>query len=108
MTTVTIKREAVPALLATIPKSAIFTAKFIKTDMTIRSMNCRRGVKSALAHRPVEQGGDGKPAGSYRAKPVMDKKYVTVYDMHKKAYRHLNQDTILSIHAARVEYVVED
>lgn len=101
MKTITIKQSEVPSILATIPKSAIFTAVFKKVDGSLRSINGRRGVKSALTSKSTENG------GSKRVKPVMDKKYIIVYDMHVKGYRHVNQETITKIRAAKVEYLVE-
>jgi len=95
METKYIKREQVSEVISNIPNSAIFTIEFVKVNGELRKMNCRRGVKSYLTPNPVRQ------------KPVMDEKYVTVFDMHKKAYRHINKETTKSIHAARVNYIVE-
>lgn len=96
METKYIKKTDVADILSAIPHSAIFTVEFVKVDGSVRSMNCRRGVKSHLNPNPS------------RPKPKMDEKYITVYDMKNKGYRHINKDTTRSIHAARVKYIVEE
>ena len=58
------------------------TVTFLKSDGSIRKMNCRMGVTKHL------KGG----------KSTLDAgKYVTVYDMTKAAYRAVNRETILEI-----------
>ena len=95
METKYISREQVAEVISAISKSAIFSIEFVKVNGELRKMNCRRGVKSYLTPKPTRQ------------KPTMDEKYITVFDMHKKAYRHINKETTKSIHAARVNYIVE-
>jgi hypothetical protein len=95
METKYIKKSQVSEVISAIPKSAIFTIEFVKVDGSVRVMNCRRGVKAHLNPTPTRQ------------KPVMDEKYVTVYDMKNRGYRHINKETTKSIHAARVHYIVE-
>lgn len=96
METVLIEKSEVGNIIGKIPKSAIFTIFFTKVNGELRTMNCRRGVTSYLTPNPVRQ------------KPVMDEKYITVFDMQKKAYRHVNKETTTKIHAAKVEYVVKE
>jgi hypothetical protein len=96
MNTVLIEKSEVSEIIGKIPKSAIFTVFFTKVNGEERMMNCRRGVKSHLTPNPTRQ------------KPAMDDKYITVFDMQKKAYRHVNKDTTTKIHAARTEYVVRE
>lgn len=61
-----------------------FTVTFKKKDGTLRTMNCRLGVKKHL------KGG---------TKSYDDSKfnYVTVYDLVKKGYRIVNLDAIKQI-----------
>jgi hypothetical protein len=97
-----ISRDQVDALFNTIPKSAIFTATFIKVDKTVRKINGRRGVKCALAH-PNTIG-----AGLYKIKSDKQKKYIIVYDMHKKGYRNMSKERLLSVRSSGVEYRIVD
>lgn len=58
------------------------TVTFLKSDGSIRKMNCRMGVTKHL------KGG----------KSTLDaSKYVTVYDMAKASYRAVNRETIIEI-----------
>lgn len=61
------------------------TVTFVTKDGSTRVMNCRLGVTKAL------KGG---------VSTLNAEKYITVYDMQKKAYRAVNRDTILSISVA--------
>jgi hypothetical protein len=58
-----------------------FTATFIKKDGSLRTMNCRLGVKKHL------KGGEKK----YNTEIY---NYLTVYDMQKKGYRTININTL--------------
>jgi len=60
-----------------------FSVEFIKKDGTPRLMLCRTGVKKYLAPNP-------RPM---RRSEVVQK----VYDVHKKAYRSFNFDTVTRI-----------
>lgn len=85
-----------------IPKSAIFTATFMKIDKSIRTINCRRGVKCALAH-PNTAG-----LGLFKLKTNKQKQYIIVYDMHKKGYRNMSKKTVSKIRTAGIEYQIVD
>ena len=61
------------------------TVTFVTKDGSTRVMNCRLGVTKALK-RGVST--------------LNVEKYITVYDMQKKAYRAVNRETILSISVA--------
>lgn len=64
----------------------IFTVVFEKKDGTMRTMNCRRGVKKHLA--------GGK--STIKHKPNL----LSVYDMQAKGYRCINLETVVSIKTA--------
>lgn len=69
----------------------IVNVTFIKKDGTQRVMTCRIGVTKHL------KGGES----------TLDaEQYLTVFDMVKKAYRAINKDTILSLHAAGEQFDV--
>jgi hypothetical protein len=72
--------------------SQFFTVTFVKrTDNTLRTMNCRRGVKAGVK-------GTGK-----KSKP---KGLVTVYDMKNRAYRRINLSGIRQLRMHGTEYKV--
>ena len=72
--------------------SQFFTVVFVKrTDNTLRTMNCRRGVKAGVK-------GTGK-----KTKPVG---LITVYDMKSKGYRRINLSGIRTIRMRGQEYSV--
>ena len=62
----------------------IFTIKFKKIDGSIRTMNCRAGVKKYLR-------------GGCRTNNNADHK--VVYDLKKQGYRTINLKEIISVHA---------
>ena len=71
-----------------------FTVTFVKrTDNSIRTMNCRRGVKLGI-----------KGTGTRKSRPTG---LVTVYDMKNSAYRNINVSGIRSIRMRGTEYKVE-
>jgi len=74
-------------LLSIIPKGHTFSVLFTKKDGQARLMDCRMGVKAYLNPNPS------------RPKPAMPENIVTVFDMQKKAYRHINIDTTITIKA---------
>jgi hypothetical protein len=84
----------IPTLLSIIPKGHTFSVLFVKVDGQARLMDCRMGVKSYLTPNPK------------RAKPEMPKNIVTVFDMQKKAYRHINMDTTITIKAEGTTFYV--
>lgn len=75
----------IPTLLSIIPKGHTFSVLFTKVNGEARLMDCRMGVKSYLTPNPK------------RPKPEMPKNIVTVFDMQKKQYRHINTDTTITI-----------
>jgi hypothetical protein len=68
-------------------KGRFMTIKFVKKDATIRTMNCRLGVKKYL------HGGKSN---------VDQNDYVTVYDLNAKGYRSVNLSTVQEIHYKKV------
>jgi hypothetical protein len=68
----------------------IFTAKFVKKDGSIRTINARIGVS----------------LGKERGKPTTANypQYLTVYDMQKQAYRTLNLDTVIELRINKNAY----
>jgi hypothetical protein len=91
----TIKSNQVEAVLANIPKSAIFTVEFVKKDKTVRTLNCRTGVTSYLNPNPS------------RPRPAMPSNLVTVFDMQSKEYRQFNKETTRKIVAEGTTFIVE-
>lgn len=71
----------------------IFSATFTKKDGTLRKMIARLGVRKDLK------------GGTNHVTPQSS--YVTVYDMHKKAYRLINLDTLINISANHKKYLVK-
>ena len=67
----------------------IVSVTFTKADGTLRVMTCRLGVTKHL------KGGDSTLDGG---------KYLTVFDMAKKAYRAINKDTIQSVRLSGEEF----
>lgn len=63
-----------------------FTVTFTKKDGTLRTMNCRLGVKKHLK-------------GGQKSYNDDNFNYVTVYDLVKGGYRTVNLDTIKSVKA---------
>lgn len=86
-------KSKVEAVVAAIPKTAIFTAEFVKKDNTLRKMNCRTGVVNHLTPNPK------------REKPVMPKNMLTVYDLQVKGYRHINLETVTKIVAEGTTFI---
>jgi hypothetical protein len=70
-----------------------FTVMFVKrTDNTLRTMNCRKGVKTGVkgtGHRSHKSG------------------LVTIYDMTNKGFRNINLSGVRSISANGTKYVVK-
>jgi hypothetical protein len=95
MNTQTISTSDVKTVINTIPKGSIFTVDFVKKDGSLRVMNCRTGVKSHLTPNPK------------REKPAMPSNMVTVFDMQKGQYRHINVDTTRSIKACGINFIVK-
>jgi hypothetical protein len=101
MKTTLIKQSEVPAIIASIPKGAIFSVAFVKKDKTIRDMTCRKGVVKGLKE------------GAKKIAP--DTKNITVYDMSiaavetdpSKAYRKINPETVITIRAEGQSFVVK-
>ena len=75
-------------------KGKFFSAIFIKKDGTLRTMNCRLGVKKYLK------------GGTLKFNPS-NKGLVVVCDMQKKAYRMININTIQYLKIGRKEYHVK-
>lgn len=74
-------------------KGKFFSAIFIKKDGTLRTMNCRLGVKKYLK------------GGTLKFNPS-NKGLVVVCDMIKKDYRMININTIQSLKIGRKVYNV--
>lgn len=69
-----------------------FTVSFVKrTDNTLRTMNCRRGVRKGIT-------GNGRRSHK--------KGLMSVYDMVNKGFRNINLSGVKSITAKGVKYVV--
>lgn len=66
-------------------KGEIFGVKFFKKDGSARTMCCRLGVSKGVT-------GEGKRWGR-----VEHPNLVTVYDMGKGGFRHVNLDTVQSV-----------
>jgi len=71
----------------------IFTATFVKKDGSLRTINCRLGVKKGLSgkgmsYNPVERG------------------LLPVFDMQKKAYRMINMHTLKSVNIDGKKFVI--
>ena len=76
-------------------KGKFFTVTFIKrTDGTTREMNARLGVKAYLK-------------GGVLPYDPASKNLLTVYDMGKRQYRHINLDTITKLKIGSKEYDVK-
>lgn len=73
----------------------IFTVEFIKKDGTKRVMNCRTNVQKDLAGGNLRY--DAESMG-----------YLPVYDLQNKGYRMINLNTITSIKANGLEYLIVD
>lgn len=71
-------------ILKKIIGNQFFTATFVKKDGTIRTMNCRLGVKKHLK------------GGSLNHDPEK-LNHLIVYDIVTKAYRTINLDTLIDI-----------
>jgi len=72
--------------------SQFFTVEFVKrTDNTLRTMNCRRGVKKGI-----------KGTGSKKQKSGL----YTVYDMVEKGWRTINVSGVRVIRMKGIEYRV--
>ena len=74
-------------------KGKFFSAVFIKKDGTLRTMNCRLGVKKYLK------------GGELRFSPSK-KGLVVVFDRDKKEYRMININTTQSLKVNGKEYHV--
>ena len=74
-------------------KGRFFSAIFIKKDGTLRTMNCRLGVKKYLK------------GGELRFSPSK-KGLVVVFDVDKKEYRMININTTQSLKVNGEEYYV--
>ena len=71
----------------------IFTAKFVKKDGTVRTMNCRLGVTAHLK------------GGVLKFNPA-DYKLQVVFDVQKKAYRMINLDSLRALRFNGIRYTV--
>jgi len=78
-------------LIQELNSGKIFTAKFIKKDGSLRTMNCRMNVKKhtkgvGLSFNPFEKG------------------LLPVFDLQKEAYRFINLNTLQSVKFGGEEY----
>jgi len=85
------KRKAVKIIQSTGGK--IFTAKFVKKDGTMRSMNCRLGVTSHLK------------GGVLKFDPS-EYQLQVVFDVQKKAYRMINLDSLRALRFNGMKYTI--
>ena len=74
-------------------KGKIFSAIFVKKDGTLRTMNCRLGVRKYLK------------GGTLKFNPSK-KGLVVVFDITKREYRMINLNTVKSLKVRRKEYYV--
>ena len=72
----------------------VFGVKFVKKDNSDRVMSCRFGVQSYLQTA-------GTPSTTAHIP-----KYITVFDMHKQAYRNVNLDTLIHIVSQQVKHLL--
>ncbi len=88
-----VKRNQIRAILSA-TNGQFFTVKFVKKDGTERVMNARLGVTKHL------RGGESTTAHKDNL--------ITVFDLHKKAYRCINLDTVKQIvtNDATIDYEV--
>ena len=87
------KAEAIKMIKDT--KGKFFTVTFIKrTDGSVRVMNARLGVKAYLK-------------GGVLPYDPASKNLLTVYDMGRRKYRHINLDTISKLKIGNNEYKVQ-
>jgi hypothetical protein len=77
----------------------IFTVDFIKLNGDVRTMNCRRKVRSKVK-APVTNRKRMTPNGVHTPS-------IKVFDMQKRAYRQINLETVTSIRAAGKTFKVE-
>ena len=73
----------------------VFGVCFTKKDGSLRKMACRFNVKSYLRT-------EGTPSTTAHIA-----KYITVFDMHKQAYRNVNLNTLLHIVSEQTKYVLQ-
>ena len=86
--------EAVQKIEEAKESGRVFGVTFVKrTDGSVREMNCRGGVKKGV----TGQGMKYDPAS---------KNLVTVFDMKKGEFRHINQDTITRVTMNGVTFTV--
>lgn len=71
-----------------------FTVEFVKKDGTLRTMNCRTGVKKYLSN-------NGK---TIKITHPIDNGILRVFDVKKDAYRSINLDTVKKINLNKVSY----
>jgi len=72
----------------------VFGVLFTKKDGSLRKMACRFNVTAYLTTA-------GTPSTTAHIP-----KYITVFDMHKQAYRNVNLNTLQHIVSAQVKYIL--
>jgi hypothetical protein len=77
--------------IAIIKSSKFFSAEFVKKDGSVRYIHGRSGVKKYL-----------KPDAKPQAYKPSDMGYLTIWDMHKKAYRLVNSQTLIKINGKEI------
>lgn len=77
--------------IAIIKSSKFFSAEFVKKDGSVRYIHGRSGVKKYL-----------KPDAKPQAYKPSDMGYLTIWDMHKKAYRLINSQSLISVNGMEV------
>jgi hypothetical protein len=88
-----IARENTRDFIARVSKKGVVSATFLKKDGSTRKMTFRLGVKQNLK-------------GGKNTVERLDRPYMTVYDMHKQAYRTVNLKTLKKIKANGKTYKV--
>ena len=91
-----IQRHHVEPLVRSLTANGqIFGVKFFKTDGSARTMCARLGVTKGVTGKGKRWGRDKHP------------QYLTVFDMAKADFRHVNLDTVQSVTAkGNVYYVI--
>jgi len=81
-------------LLNEMQSGKIFTAEFVKKDNTIRTINCRTGVKKYVS-------------GKGLSFDPMAKSLLPVFDLQKKQYRFINLSTLISVTIKQKKYFIK-
>ena len=75
-------------------KGLIFSATFIKKDLSIRIMNARMGKRY-------------KPSGKSAPFKPSDYNLISVYDMKSKGFRMINLQTLTNLTINKTKYLIK-